>query len=352
MTIPAGATAPVQTENDKAVVAEADFIAKMVEDAGKGDESGKGAKPKAEEQEAAAEEEEEAPAGEEEETPAGSEDEDDDEETPAGEEEETPAGSEEEEENDDEEEAGEGIRSALERQGAKVSIDDLPEEMQPIVRKRLREMEAPFTRAMQEATAFRGEKAKLVAENKFMRDNLVDFVVDELLKDPAKGEAINAKLEEIGGSATNRKAHEIVVKEARAALATEAAGEVDKEAAWQQRPALVETYARNKADEMGVKFEDIEDAIADHVTQHGDITPPDIDRLIKTTAKVRTSLTRKGRRDGSKQYAQDKLKDRRTAGLKVKPGSGSAPAPGKGKAPTDDAGFMAHMESTLQARGM
>jgi len=364
MTAPAAGSAPAQTDNDRAVVAEADFIAKMVEDAGKGDDAGAGAKPDADAQEKTASG---ADAGDESagggDADAGAADDavddegdDEGEANAAGE---SGAGSDSDDDSaaadgddDADDEPGAGITSALERHGAKLTIDDLPEEARPIVRQRLRQMEAPFTRAMQEAKTFRQEKAALVAENKFMRENLVDFVVEELLKDPTKGEAINAKLEEIGGNATNRKAHEIVVKETREKLATEAAGAVEQEAAWQQRPALVERYARKNADAAGVKFEDIEEAIADHVTQHGDITPKDIDRLITTTAKVATSLTRKGKRDGSKQYVTDKLKDRRTAGLKVKPGSGSAPAPGKGKAPSTDAEFLQHAEATLVARGM
>lgn len=398
-----GDGSPVKTENTKAVEAEAAFIERMVEEAGKGGGQGdgkggtpepKGGTPKAEgaakkEGEAGAEEdagegkaeegdgtesggdgegaaEEEAGEEEEGESAEGSgdtsedglEDGDDgeadaeaDTELEAEEGDELPA-SDELADLDPEDEAPVKLEAALRKHGAKAIIDKLPKALRPIVRKRLAEMEAPFTRAMKEATGFRAERAELLADKKFRQDNPVDFVLDMLLADPSLGEKVNARLDEIADSPTAREAHTVVAKDKRKQALEAVTEESTKTEQRLERAAAVERYVEREMARLGIPAElGVEEAVALKITERGDITRTEIDAILKAKQRQAETLLRGKKRGDRRQYIDSKLKDRKTAGLKAPPGKGSSTAPGKAKAIKSEAEFLEHMETELAARG-
>lgn len=245
------------------------------------------------------------------------------------------------------------LEAALRKHGAKAVLDLLPKGLRPVVEKRLKEMEAPYTRAMQEATAFRAERATLVAEKKFRDENQVDAVLELLLADPSLGEKVNARLDEIGESTTNREAHDVVVQNKKA----KALAAAEKETATADKQALriqqVETYVRRESARLGIPLElGVEEAIALHITDRGDITREDIDRILSVKKKQADRLLRGAKRDRSRKYVDEKLKDRRTAGLKVKPNRGAAPAPGAKKTAKSDDEFLSEMDGKLAGMGL
>lgn len=393
-----GDGAPAPTPNDRAVVAEADFIARMVAEAkpdGKGGDPGpkggapKGEQPKKKDEEEGAEpegngegsgdgdeggEEEGAAARDDDEEGAGDEEgaegadgedeaagdgsdgadggdgdeiegeaEDDDEGQPA---------SDELADLDPEDEAPVKLEAALRRHGAKAVVEKLPPALRAIVKKRLAEMEAPFTRAMKEATAFRPQQAELLAERKFRQDNPVDYVLDMLLADPSLGEKVNERLDEISGSTTTREAHDVVVQDKKRKALEAVTKETTQAEARIQRGQQIEAYVERRMTALGIPAElGVEEAVALHITEHGDITREEVDRILGAKAKQAERLFRGRKRGDRRTYIDAKVKDRKTAGLKVKPGSGAAPAPGKGKTAKNDGEFLEQMDRELAARG-
>lgn len=250
------------------------------------------------------------------------------------------------------------IEKKLREHGLTAALDDLPPEAAAIVKARIEQMRAPFTRAMQEATAFRKEQATLKAELRFIKENPADAIVDMLRANPTLGEAINAKLDELDpdknpGHATVEEARKVVV-ERRKALAIEAEQrEAQALEQSEQRAEQVEAYARRTAGKLGVPYSlGVEPMIALHVREHGDITREDIDRIVSQQARAYINTLREQKRNKAGQYVKDKLADRATAGLKVKPNVGLAPAPGKGPTPKNDSDFLAHAEGKLASMGM
>jgi hypothetical protein len=71
------------------------------------------------------------------------------------------------------------------------------------------------------------------------------------------------------------------------------------------------------------------------------ITKEQIMGIAKQKAAVYDNLKRQLARDKSGKYVADKVEDRRTAGLRIKPGTGgSTPAPGAKKMPKTDDEFI------------
>lgn len=295
--------------------------------------------------------------GEEEREDEGDEEEGDE----AGEEDGEEEGDEEGEEGEEEEGLDESLTEALGRHGARLTLDDIKDDKaRALVAQRLKEMEAPFTRAMQEATEFRQERAKLRAELRFARENPVDYIVDLLLNDPNAadeekgiGHLVNKRFDELQGSSTARKAHDVVVADVKKkALEAEQADQSELESR-DQRAEAIETYARRAAKKAGIPFNaGVEEAIALHIiTNKGDITNEQIDGIVRTKAKALEGTRRERKRERSRQYIDAKLKDRRRAGPAARPGRGVAPAPRRGAVPQTDEEFVEHAEAVLKRRG-
>ncbi len=254
---------------------------------------------------------------------------------------------------DADEEPSPKLEAALKKHGAKAVLEQLPKGLRPVVEKRLKEMEAPYTRAMQEATAFRAERATLIADKKFRDENPVDAVLELILADPSLGEKVNARLDEIGESETNRAAHDVVVKDKKEKALKAAEGETAKEDRQAARIQQVEAYVRKESDRLGIPLEfGVEEAVALHIMDRGDITREDIDRILRAKKKQADGVLRGSKRGNRRKYVDEKLKDRRTAGLKVKPNRGVAPAPAGKKTAKSEDEFLAEMDSKLAGMGL
>lgn len=241
---------------------------------------------------------------------------------------------------DDEDEIDEEFAAAAKLNKVALTVDDLPEAARPLVKKRIKELETGFTKAMQDARDYRKDEAKFKAEERYRAENTAEYVADMLLKDPKLGEAVNALLDGIT-TETAKKAHEIVVREGRskALHATEAQLKAQEDRA--QRGLALDAYTRTQAMKAGVPLElGVEASVIAFINEKGDITEREIDAIVAQKAKEYANHTRAIRREASKKYVENKVEARKTGGLKVKPGSGITPAPSGKPRPKNDAEFM------------
>ncbi len=241
------------------------------------------------------------------------------------------------------------FQAALKKHGAKLTLDDVPEEARPLVQRRLKEFEAQWTRAQQEATAFRQTAIQFRADERYRTEHPAEYVVELLRKNPTLSDEVNARLEEIGESPTNQRAHDVVTEDLRAkALAAEekaARLAVAHEAERQREITALQTHLDARLESRGLTpgpslQRMLNDRAALNAKEKGEpqLTTAEIDEIVAIYAKDAVSTRREQARDASGQYVKAKVNDRKTAGLKIKPGSGApAPAGAKVRPATEDA---------------
>ena len=256
---------------------------------------------------------------------------------------------------DDPEKDKKDFTAALEAQGVSFTklLEGVPDEYRPLFEKKAKELQAGFTKARQADREQFKDTVSLRAEMRLMKDRPADVIVEQILKDPKLAEAINAKLDQLdkmdqldGKPGAAASAHQESVKRARETAVTAEttqAQQVDTEA---RRVDAITQQAVRAARAAGVPFQaGVEDAIAAQLALgHLDITEAEIVQIAREKAAVWERSTRAVRREATKDYAKNKAKDRRTAGLKVSPNAGAGAAAPSGKAgPTNDDEFVAYM---------
>lgn len=242
----------------------------------------------------------------------------------------------------------ERFKAAMQKHGAELDLAALPKDVQPVVAQKLKNLEAGFTRAMQEVRGQQKQSVQDQAELRFQREKPAEFIVATLLANPEIADAVNKRLEEFEVSPTAREYHGVIVKDARAQALAAVEAERTKAEQEATRVQEIERTALAAAEAYGVPFDfGVEDKVAAHLAIHGDIDEATIRAIAKGQATKWQALTRAQERDKSKQYVQQKVQDRATAGLKVKPGSGKAPEPAGKRLPSSDDEFIADFTARL-----
>ncbi len=240
---------------------------------------------------------------------------------------------------------------AMAQQGATVTLDDVPAEARPLVQKKLKDLEAGFTRTMQQVRADQKEALAVRAEVRFQRERPVDFIVTLLEANPQLAEQVNARLDEFAQSPTAREYHGVIVEQARAkAIAAEEAAVAAQEQR-AQRAQEIERMGRAAAQAAGVPYElGVEEAIIAHLVQHdGEIDAATITRIAKQKGATYRQLTRGQARAASAEQVARKVADvRKAAVLKAVPGKGVAPAPARAPKPKSDDEFVERFASQLR----
>jgi hypothetical protein len=243
---------------------------------------------------------------------------------------------------------------ALETQGvsfAKV-LEDVPEEYRPIFEKKAKELQAGFTKARQMDREQFKDVVSLRAEMQLMKDRPADLIVEQILRNPALAEQINGKLDQLdkmdqldGKAGSAAQAHQESVKRAREGAVTSAQAAAAKADTDARRIDAITQEGMRAARAAGVPFQaGVEDAIAAQLALGNlAITKEQIAQIAGEKAAVWDRSTRAVRREATKEYARAKAKDRRTAGLKVKPNAGNSAGPPAKTGPTTDDEFVAHM---------
>lgn len=236
----------------------------------------------------------------------------------------------------------EAFAEAMAAERAPLSLDAIPEVARPIVQRKMKDLEAGFTRAMQKLGAERKELATVKAERRFQEERPDDFVVTLLLSQPDLMARVNAKLEAIEGNPAGREAHDIIVERAREKALAAEEQVLDREKKDQKRAKDIETLGRAAAKAAGVPFEmGVEADIAAYLKINGDVSEADIRRIAAEKARIWKAELRKTERLGREKYVTEKVGDRKKAGLTVRPQTGSAPTPSAAPLPKSDDEFIA-----------
>lgn len=217
-------------------------------------------------------------------------------------------------------------------------------------------VEAGITRARQKDTA---ALVALKAEARVQAERPADFIAAALRKDATLIERVNALLD--NDSPTAVEAHDVVMERAREkALQAEQATAPDVAAEAEEEAALDAHLAARLAEHkitagpgLALLLENA--ALVTHAqTGAVRLTRTQLDAIVTAYAAditaARAHARRLEERRQSARTVQDKLADRRTAGLAVKPGAGSPPAPAAAPAPKTPEEFSTYFARKLDAQ--
>ena len=232
------------------------------------------------------------------------------------------------------------FREALRAQGVNASLEDIPESARPVVAKKLKDLEAGFTRAMQEVREDQRQATAFRAEERFRKEHTADFIVSMLMERPEISAEVNARIEEMEGNDTALRGHKAIVEEARRSAMGAETSERDAAEKSAKRQERIVRIGKAAAKAAGVPFEmGVEEAIAARLAMGEELTEPQIRDIARQKARVFQEGVRKARRAGSAEYVQGKVGDRK-AGLQIKPNEGVVATPGKKGAPKNDEEFI------------
>jgi hypothetical protein len=228
---------------------------------------------------------------------------------------------------DDEDTSTDETKAALARHGADLTLDDVPAKYRPLIEAKLKALDAPFTRALMEARAYRSEEKKFRADEAFRTQNQDLVIVEMLRANPDLMAKVNKHLNrmdpgEDGANAESAKDNEELFKErvknARKS-ATDVVDEQDKET--QKifaRIDEVETDARNAARTFKVPYTDTLEQLLEAAVlrkpekeRKDGLTTAEINDIVKKHASDYHRTTGAVRREASKTRVQERAEKHR-----------------------------------------
>lgn len=219
-------------------------------------------------------------------------------------------------------------KAALTARGADLTLEDVPEEhravVESIVTKKLRNIDAAFSRTQAEQTAFRAERTRLEADQRYRKENPELVVIEMLEADPTLYEKVNerwGKLEDPDQAA----AFKIIVEKKKQGAVDAVAAELADFEKRDQRGLAVDEQARTLAAKAGVPFRYVEKAVIDALKEkpedQRDLSDAELKAIVDTEAKEWKTHTRQVTRDASKEIVRS-----RTAARQATPPTRRAPA--------------------------
>lgn len=241
-----------------------------------------------------------------------------------------------EEDDDDADEPSDETKAKLAKAGADLKLDDIPKEYRSIVQKKLANIDSAFSRVNQEATAFRAERTRLKAEEKFRADNPDMDIAERLIANPDLIEKVQARIDKLA-DADQAEAFKIIVKDKRKGAEDAVVAESSEAEKFQSRVGEVVKYAEQRASTAGLPWKRAEKAVAYAIAMKPaggkDLTNEEIDAVIKAEAKDYTEEQRSAKRTASKETIQTRTNLRKAAVPGVKrPTSTQSPRPAAAKA--------------------
>lgn len=241
--------------------------------------------------------------------------------------------------------------SVLTKHGLKTTLEELPEAARPLVKRRLDEQSAAFTRAMQDARSYRGEEAKFRAEQKFAAEHPDLFVMELLQKDPALFDKINDLLGEVS-TETGKKALEVITKDTRREVldaVTKAANDAkEQDDRRMSRADEMVVYTRKVAQRLDVPERFMMKAVAFELRgkpeDSRDLTNDELEKVLRGAFSEYRAIAGKARTEKEKENIRARTKDRQTTSPVARSRtSGTPAAPSGSKPPKTDDEFAEHM---------
>lgn len=234
---------------------------------------------------------------------------------------------------DDTEEAGvsDETKALLAGKGADLTIEDVPQEYRPIVEKKLRGIDAAFTRIAQEATAFRRDRTQFEAEQRFRQENPALVIVEMLQAHPELFDEVNAQFDKLD-DATQAEAFKIVVKDKRESAVKAVESQYSEEERLYNRAVEVETTAKSLAAKANLPWRlaerAVEAALLRKPAESRDLTDAELQQVIADEAKAYQQETRATTRAASKTLVQQRAAAKKAAPPAAKkPASAASPRP-------------------------
>lgn len=236
----------------------------------------------------------------------------------------------------------EAFQAAMAAERVAFSLDSIPEAARPLVQKKLKDFESGWHRQMRKLADDRREIADERAEKRFREEQPDDFIVTMLEADPTLMDRVNAKLDEFEKSPTARRAHGIIVDNARTKAKETERKALDAEKERTKKSDELTKTAKAAAKAYGVPFEmGVEAEIAAHLAIGTELSEADIKEIARAKAVIWKRQLREIERGKSQKYVEGKVEDRKKAGLAVKPSTGTAPAPSALPTPKNEDEFIA-----------
>lgn len=273
----------------------------------------------------------------------------------------TPADAKDQKEEDEDPIVAAEVKTALEKAGLKLTLKDIPAEARPIVRKKLDEVQAAFTRNQQQETKWRDERRAFLAEQKYREQNPELAIAEILKKNPELSDQVNDHVERMADPDKVR-AFDSDVSAARQKAADALAAEESAVESIFKRADEIEVYLRRAAHKLGIPMQEAEEGVAfmldrkiDALREAGrlgidplDVTEVEIDQVLTRKAKVYRAATRNRALEEKRAAIQGRARDRTTSTPAVRTGSGiTAPAPGGKKEIRTEEEFRRHMLQKL-----
>jgi hypothetical protein len=224
----------------------------------------------------------------------------------------------------------------LNSRGAELKLEDVPESYRPLVEKQIRNAKAAFTRVMQEATAFRSERAEFEAERAYLAQHPELAIVELLRKHPELFEKVNELETSIGDDAEAGTKFDQRVADTRKQLTDQARERLDAaQATFEQqyeRATHIDRLGRDLAAKAGLPWHFGERAIlaalGEKPADAQDLTDEEVSKIIAEEAKHLAPAVRKQTRDASKAAVQARTASRKAAPVSPakKPPTASRPA--------------------------
>jgi hypothetical protein len=260
-------------------------------------------------------------------------------------------------EGDEDDSAADGTKAALTKHGADLSLDDIPEKFRGIVEKKLKGIDAAYTRAAQEATSFRAKERSIRAEEKFRSDN-PELVIVEMLR---KGgdelfEKVNKTWNRIdpgveGNDEQTLRDNAMLLDERIENRRGKAVQAIDAEmqelTAINDMASKVEQSARASAAKHKVPWSDTIDGLLEAAIlrkapaeRAKGLTETEVDQVVSKFAQDHHRTTRANKRDDSRDRVKTRTENRRGPKPTVRPpkatASAGSPRPGKVKVDQSD----------------
>lgn len=257
-------------------------------------------------------------------------------------------------------------RAELAKHGLKMTLDDLPKEARPMVKAKLDNMTAGYTRAMKEARAYRKDEAQYRASRSFDAQH-PDLRIMELIEadrtarslyekehgkapeEPDLLDRVQARINE-SETETGRTALSVVTKDKRAdALKGIEANAIEADRVLQRADEMT-TYVQTACTKLNLPFEIVVAAVVNKLNEKPgdtrDLSEDEMDAVIGQQQRILAKHLGVKKVAQRKEEIQGRAKDRKTVSPAAKAGTGGAPvAPAGKKLPRNDAEFIQQFTS-------
>lgn len=222
-------------------------------------------------------------------------------------------------------ELSEELEAAADRHKIPLSVEDIKDPTaRQLVTSRLKEMDAGFTRAMQEARAFRKKETAYEAERLYREQNpelaVVEMISAALKKDKGFIDKVQERLDKNADPEAAEVFAALVEKRKQESQSTVEShlGELERRYA---RAAAVENTARKVAQREGLPWrlaeKEIERALLRKPESERDLTDDEIAAAIRAEATEYKKEQRGLRRADSKKSVQERTANRKTVGQRA-----------------------------------